>query len=592
MKTKYLETKIERLAKQVKKLSEVRLLLGVSILTMWLLPVFKKEWTALLYPSSIMVIVIFALVVYQQLRRKDFLNYLTQRQRLEKPSRAEKIAPQDLSINTANPLWEDLDIFHRQGLFSQLNFTPNKMAAQKIIDLMGLENVTAKEIQENQTKVKFLVHYQGLRKILLTLFSTIEDRLSNENLKILLKQKLILNSRWLMLIYGYYLLLWLIYAAYLFFATKPYYILGWIGLLIIFPVVGMQVKVLESYPWVNSFDSHLVRFKKTFVYIKRLARFSAQENISLLVHFKGGHGPSQFEQTIKELSLISSALGIRQNFIIYGIVHAICPWDFYWTSRLEKVKQNLAQNFSQWLEEYGDIECYSQIAEFSTNLSGGIWPQVLTENLRFNAIEVIHPLMSLEKAVANSLELVTGEKQLLIITGSNMAGKSTFLRALAMNQLLAQMGAKVRAREFTTAGFKILTSLKRIDSLEDSFSTFYSEVKNLKWIMDQCMKQPCLFFIDEIFRGTNNKERLIGAQKYITQMVKTQSIGMITSHDLELSQMAKSNPTIFNEHFADRVENGRMLFDYLKKPGPCPSTNALKVMEMEGLFTFAPEVSM
>ena len=195
-----------------------------------------------------------------------------------------------------------------------------------------------------------------------------------------------------------------------------------------------------------------------------------------------------------------------------------------------------------------------------------------------------HPLIPARFVVANDVALNAENRKCLLITGSNMSGKSTFLRTLGINLVLMRIGCRVHAEHLESSPFQVLTSLKRVDSLEESLSTFYSEVKNLKEIRDECITHTSIYLIDEIFRGTNNRERLIGAQKYIKALLQSPSIGLVTTHDLELSQMDQEYSNLVNEHFADTIENGKMVFDYKKKMGPCPSTNALKVMEMEGVF--------
>lgn len=564
-----LKSKIEKEQRTIEKLSRYRMILGLFILSCWVIPLFQEKFLQILYPLSFILVIVFGILVYFQLRRRDFKKYLDRRLFVEERPQKDW-GPhkwQGLHI-PPNPLWEDLDIFHEKALFHQINLTQNQNAAQKLVNLMALQTNDNDILLTHQKQVRYFEQKKGNRKILLTLFSLFSDSLSVDNLRQLLAKKIVEPTRVMSVLWGYYLVLWGLYAATLIGDAKPFYMLGWMGLVILFAWAATQIKVLEAYPWVNSFDSYLLRFKKTMKYRKRL----------------GSSAPEQ-EAVILEMDKISSALGVRQNYIVYVIIHALVPWDFYWTLRLEKAKSRMEKHFEAWVQDMADMECFLQIAEFSENLgTQAHWPEFVSFGGELELIQVTHPLMNPEKAVANSVKLDPKKKKMLLITGSNMAGKSTFLRTIAVNQLLAQIGAKVRAEKYKTAALVVLTSLKRTDSLEDAFSTFYSEVKNLKWILTTSSERHSLYFIDEIFRGTNNRERLLGSQKYIQQILNTSSLGFITSHDLELAQMEKDFPEIFNEHFADRVEGGKMIFDYLKKPGPCPTTNALKVMELEGLF--------
>lgn len=597
----YLRSKVERFNQKMSYFAKLRLILGGIILFFWIVPIFKENLIYPFYQLSFLGVGVFLLAIYFQMRQKAFLIYLNGRLNLERRvlffqrkisgneyKKEDKVDISGYHI-PRNSLWEDLDILKEKNLFHFMNITKNLNAGQKIINLLSQEKVTENEVISNQRKVKFLTQTKGTRKILLTILAEISDKMSLENLTILMQKKLVFKESLKYIIYVYYLFLWFLYLGSAYFEFKPFYILGWIGLLILYAFVGLKIKILESYPWVVSFDSQIKRLKNTNKYLNRLSQQAYQEGVPLLLNFQNREKGSEvkriyFSKMIQQLDLISSCLGVRQNFIVYVFIHAFLPWDFYWTLRLEVLKKQLTQLFPQWIEDLSELECYAQIAEFSQNLPHSCWPSWHTEPISLTAKQVVHPLMDPKIAVPNSINLEFQKNQLLLITGSNMAGKSTFLRTLAVNQILANMGSRVTAREFVSSPLKVLTSIKRTDSLEDAFSTFYAEVKNLKWILDQCQAQTSIYFIDEIFRGTNNKERLLGSQKYIEKILGTKSIGIVTSHDLELSQMAKENTTIFNEHFADRVENGRMYFDYLKKEGPCPSTNALKVMKMEGLF--------
>jgi DNA mismatch repair ATPase MutS len=196
-----------------------------------------------------------------------------------------------------------------------------------------------------------------------------------------------------------------------------------------------------------------------------------------------------------------------------------------------------------------------------------------------------HPLISPEQKVRNDYRIDRlGEVH--IITGSNMAGKSSFLRTAGINLCLAYAGGAVDALELQTSLFRLFTAIRVTDSVTDGISYFYAEVKRLKALLLELQRKdarPLFFLIDEIFRGTNNRERLIGSRAYIRALVGENGLGLIATHDLELVQLAQEMPQVSNFHFRDAIEDGRMVFDYLLRPGPSPTTNALKVMAEEGL---------
>jgi DNA mismatch repair ATPase MutS len=160
------------------------------------------------------------------------------------------------------------------------------------------------------------------------------------------------------------------------------------------------------------------------------------------------------------------------------------------------------------------------------------------------------------------------------------------LRTLGVNLCLAYAGAPVDAHKFQTTLFRVFTCIRVSDSVTDGYSYFYAEVKRLKALLvelEQADSFPLFFLIDEIFKGTNNRERLIGSRAYIKALVGRNCIGVISTHDLELVKLADALPQVTNMHFREEVIDAHMVFDYILRPGPSPTTNALKIMHMEGL---------
>ncbi|MDP3595812.1 MAG: MutS family DNA mismatch repair protein, partial [Nitrospirota bacterium] len=204
---------------------------------------------------------------------------------------------------------------------------------------------------------------------------------------------------------------------------------------------------------------------------------------------------------------------------------------------------------------------------------------------RCSARDLGHPLIPHAARVANDFSL-QGLGQVLLVTGSNMSGKSTFLRTVGINICLAQAGAPVCASHFEWTWVRVVCCIRVDDSLDEGLSFFYAEVKRLKTLLDATMDRshaPVLFLIDEIFKGTNNRERLIGSRSFITALSQSHGFGMVTTHDLELTDLDKTVPGLRNAHFQETVAAGALQFDYQLRSGPCPTTNALRIMELEGL---------
>jgi DNA mismatch repair ATPase MutS len=203
----------------------------------------------------------------------------------------------------------------------------------------------------------------------------------------------------------------------------------------------------------------------------------------------------------------------------------------------------------------------------------------------FRATALGHPLLPDLQKICNDFTL-TELGEIALITGSNMAGKSTFLRTVGVNLALAYAGGPVDAGSLQTGLFRLFSCIKVSDSVTEGTSYFYAEVKRLKALLlalEEARALPLFFLIDEIFRGTNNRERMIGSQAYVHALVEKNGVGLISTHDLELTKLADQAARIKNYHFRDDIRNGEMVFDYILHPGPCPTTNALKIMQQAGL---------
>lgn len=293
---------------------------------------------------------------------------------------------------------------------------------------------------------------------------------------------------------------------------------------------------------------------------------------------------------LSQVNRIVAATGIRGNPLFWLGLNIVAPWDYYFAYRLDQRKEALARQMPAWLDTWSELEAASSLANLAYLNPSYTFPNIVETGDEllpavFQAQELGHPLIPDEQKVCNTFS-IPAVGQINIITGSNMSGKSTFLRTVGVNLVLAYAGGPVNAAELTTERFRLFSCIRISDSVTDGISFFYAEVKCLKALLlalKAADAQPLLYFIDEIFRGTNNRERLQGSRAYIRALVEQSGVGLIATHDLELIQLAGEMPAISNYHFTDEVMDGRMVFDYAIRPGPSPTTNALKIMRLEGL---------
>ncbi len=287
---------------------------------------------------------------------------------------------------------------------------------------------------------------------------------------------------------------------------------------------------------------------------------------------------------IQKLERLLGFLGTKTNPLLHFLVNAILPWTLLSTYLTERVRIRLSKNLPTIMDELANFEAYGSLVIFDSYQTQ-TYP-VFSGSSNIQCQKVFHPLLNQTAAVPNDFSFLNGQS-LGLLTGSNMSGKSTFLRTLGLNQILANMGAPVFADSFATDIYKVETCIEVSDSLRDGYSYFYAEVRKLKDIlMASRSPEPILYLIDEIFRGTNNRERQIGSRAVISQLAQSKNArGFISTHDLELTHLSEENNRIVNLHFKEDIDqNGQMHFSYLLKNGPCPTTNALRIMQSEGLI--------
>jgi DNA mismatch repair ATPase MutS len=237
-----------------------------------------------------------------------------------------------------------------------------------------------------------------------------------------------------------------------------------------------------------------------------------------------------------------------------------------------------------WLAAVGEIEALLSLSAYSYEHSSDPFPEFLEGPPCFIAEQLGHPLIPSAKCVRNDLSLC-GETRVLLISGSNMSGKSTLLRAVGINTVLAMAGAPVRARRMQLTPLQIGASILINDSLQEGSSRFYAEITRLRHICDLAEDHPpVLFLLDELLQGTNSKDRLIGAEGVVRALLASGAIGLISTHDLALTNIdAQQDHRLRNVHLQDEIQDGRMTFDFKLRDGIVTRSNGIELMRLIGL---------
>ena len=288
--------------------------------------------------------------------------------------------------------------------------------------------------------------------------------------------------------------------------------------------------------------------------------------------------------TIKNLKKILDRLDYRLNPIIFIPLSALVCWDLQQIFALENWKQKNKTITATWFSSLANFEALSSIANLSFNHPDWSFPEIVNDDAVFIGEEIGHPLIPKEKRVTSSFS-TNGLNQISLVTGSNMAGKSTFLRSVGVNIVLAMMGSPVCAKHISVSHLKVMSSMRISDNLEESTSTFYAELKKLKEIIDAVYaNEKAFLLLDEILRGTNSADRHTGSSALLKQLIKHNAAGIVATHDLELAKLSEDFPSnIHNYHFDVKVNNEELYFDYKLNKGICRSMNASILMKKIGI---------
>ncbi len=288
--------------------------------------------------------------------------------------------------------------------------------------------------------------------------------------------------------------------------------------------------------------------------------------------------------SVRQLRGIMDRLDYKLNPVVYIPLSAFLCWDLHQALALDKWKRENKHSPDQWFGGLARMEAMASTGILTFNHPEWHFPEFSTEAALLRTKNMGHPLIPAAKRVCSDFN-TSGNGTINLITGSNMAGKSTFLRSTGINIVLSMMGAPVCADSMTLSPFRVMSSMRISDNLEESTSTFYAELKKLKTIIEAVEHhEPVFLLLDEILRGTNSADRHAGSGALIRQLILQRSAGMVATHDLELAKLANEFPDgIRNYHFDVQIDGEELYFDYKLKDGVCKSMNASLLMKKIGI---------
>lgn len=481
-----------------------------------------------------------------------------------------------------HPYTNDLDIFGRASLYQYINRTESQQGNAFIADWL-IQPATVQTIKERQDAAKELATNTNWRQqlqaygiaepISLATQKKITSWLTEEN-------KFIHKAGWKIL----RLLLPVISLTVLgLFLTGILETNRFLPATILLMIIAFSVSklVLPAHSKLSKIAPELETLYNSIAWIEQL---DVQHLYLIRLKKIFDHPTEKASHKINGLTQILERLDLRLNFIVFIPLNTFLFWDLQQVFALEKWKGNNKQNIDHWFAGLAEMEAISTIGNLTFNHPAWTFPAIHNEEAVFESEELGHPLIPVDKRVNNSFS-TKGVNQLNLVTGSNMAGKSTFLRSIGVNIVLAMMGAPVCASKLTLSHMKVMSSMRISDNLEESTSTFYAELKKLKEIIEAVNRNEKVFLLlDEILRGTNSADRHTGSKSLIKQLIHHNAAGVLATHDLELAKLATDYPdNIQNYHFDVQVANDELYFDYKLKRGICQSMNASILMRKIGI---------
>lgn len=336
--------------------------------------------------------------------------------------------------------------------------------------------------------------------------------------------------------------------------------------------------------FVSSREAPFGRFRAVFERIEG-AELESPSLAGIVSVVRGKEGASPASQEIAKLERIVGFADVRHNTIIHVLLNLGFLYDVWVALALERWRKRVGRQTRAWLVALGELEAIASIATYAGEHPEFTWPTLKEGPAHLDAKELGHPLIGRSARVCNDTSL-PGPGRAFLVTGSNMSGKSTFLRAMGLCSVMAGAGMPVCAKRAELSPLRPWTSIRIADALERGWSHFYAELMRLKTIVAASHAEglPVLFLLDEILHGTNSRERTIGARGVVLDLVRRGAIGGVSTHDFALVAIAdESEGRVRTVHFSDHVEDGKMIFDFKLKEGVVQSTNAIRLMKAVGI---------
>lgn len=580
------EVKIKRINKILVWLSVLRLsfFLLIFILPFYLIP---KSLLLGIFSSVVFIaLFLFSVKKYIEIRKqKKFEQFKVEINHNEKEALKHNFSrfyAGDEFINPNHINSYDLDLFGSGSLFQFLNRTVTNKGKSDLAEMLQTPILDVDKIKKRQLLVGEMTDELEWRQN----FSAqgkmyVEDAKESELFEKLNKESFSLKSiaftKLLLFVLPFISIVSIVFWVYennsaFFQFSLILQVIFWLyhskNIKLIYSFFGKSVNVLQKYGELLNYIEHF--------------EWKSGEGKNLISKLKESGMPSV---EIKKLRNIISSFDNRNNLLMGFILNLVFVWDVWHSYRLVQWHKRNKNNYKLWVESIAFVDALNSFANYSFNHKEYAFPDFSTDEFFIDAKQLGHPLIHPSKKIDNDFEF-KNENGVMIVTGANMSGKSTFLRTVGVNMVLGMSGAPVCASEMIFKPVEVFSNMRTTDSLFDDESYFFAELKRIKAILDEVEKgKELLIILDEILKGTNSVDKLAGSQKLVQRLIKQKADAIIATHDLKLTEIENKFPkTVVNKCFEITIENDEMDFDYKLRDGVTTIMNATFLMKKMGII--------
>lgn len=485
-------------------------------------------------------------------------------------------------LDKEHPYTNDLDIFGRASLYQYINRTYSEMGNSRLASFLS-KAASIEEITERQAASKELSqHPSWMQELQLYVRSTRITSDTQKKLDHWLQEPPIFlkNNYWKWLRYVIPSIVLTIIGLFI------YDVVGYPELILTLLISGIIAYRIDRYaaPVHEQLSKVAAELSILSDAIAQIEKFDPKSELLIRLKKAYYHNGKSASMDIRKIRKVLDRMDLRYNMVLGAPLNVLLLWNLQQVLDLEHWKKDHPDHINNWFDSLAAYEALSSFGCLMVNHPDWTLPSISENYFQISGKEIGHPLILAEKRVNNWID-IPDRDHLMIITGSNMAGKSTYLRSIGINVVLALAGAPVCAQSFSLSHVMLISSMRVTDNLEENTSTFYAELKKLKTIIDLVnQKKPVFILLDEILRGTNSMDRHVGSKALIKQFIRQKAVAVIATHDLELAQPGEEyDDNILSFHFDVQVSNEELYFDYRLKTGICTSLNASILMKKIGI---------